>query len=103
MKIHHSLIAILVMAITAPLAMAQTPATPATTKYTTAETTIGDLLVDPAARAIVDKHIPGFSENPSIGMAGGMTLRAIQPMAGDQLTEKVLTNIDADLAKLPTK
>jgi hypothetical protein len=49
--------------------------------YTTNGTTIGDLLADPAAKAILDKHIPGLSDNPSIAMASGITLRAIRPMA----------------------
>ena len=36
-------------------------------------------------------------------MASGMTLRAIQPMAGDKITEDMLNAIDVDLAKLPAK
>lgn len=96
------------MALVAGPAFAQAaPAAPAaapTAKhYTTEGTTIGDLLADPAAKAVIDKHIPGLSENASIGMASGMTLRAIQPMAADQITEKMLADIDADLNKLPTK
>ena len=80
------------------------PSAPATAKhYTTQDTTIGDLLADPAAKAVVDKYIPGLSDNASITMASGMTLRAIQPMAGDKITEDMLNAIDVDLAKLPAK
>ena len=80
------------------------PAAPETTKhYTTEETTIGDLLADPAAKAVVEKHLPGLSEHPSIGMASAMTLRAIQPMAADQIPAEKLDAIDADLAKIPAK
>ena len=32
-----------------------------------------------------------------------MTLRDIQPMAGDKLTDEVLALIDADLKALPAK
>jgi len=71
--------------------------------YNTAVTTIGDLLADPAAKAVLDKHIPGLSDNPSIGMAAAMTLRAIQPMAADKFTVEQLDAIDADLAKIPMK
>ena len=71
--------------------------------YSTATTKIGTLLANPAAKAIVDKHVPGFSDNPSIGMAAEMTLRDIQPMAGDKLTDEVLALIDADLKALPAK
>lgn len=72
-------------------------------RYTTQETTIGDLLADPAAKAVIDKHIPGLSDNPSISMAAGMTLRAIQPMAADKITVESLDAIDAALAKITAK
>jgi para-nitrobenzyl esterase len=68
--------------------------------FTTANTTIGDILDDPAAKAIVEKHLPGFSANDNIDMARPMTMRAIQQFAADKLTDEVLNNIDADLAKL---
>ena len=75
-------------------------AAPAAKHYTTADTTIGDLLADPASKAIVDAHIPGFSANPQIQMASGMTLRAIQQMAPDKVPAAALDAIDVDLAKL---
>lgn len=90
-------------------AAAQTAAKPATPEvqpakhFTTTDTAIGDLLADPTAKAVVDKHIPGLSDSPSIGLASGMTMRAIQPMAGDTITVAMLDAIDADLAKLPAK
>jgi hypothetical protein len=71
--------------------------------YSTADTTIGDLLADPAAKAVIDKHIPGFSDNPNIGKASSMTLRQIQPFAHDKITDEVLKAIDADFANLPAK
>jgi hypothetical protein len=83
---------------------AEPAAAPAAAKpLNTQDTTIGELLENPAAKAIIDKHIPGLSENAQIGMAGGMTLRAIQPMAGDKIPVEALDAIDADLAKLPVK
>lgn len=69
--------------------------------YSTATTKIGALIANPAAKAIVDKHVPGFSDNPSLEMAAEMTLRDIQPMAGDKLTDEILAAIDADLKALP--
>lgn len=71
--------------------------------YTTSATTIGTLLADPAAKAIVDKYIPGVSENPQISMVASMTLRALQPMSADKITDDKLAAIDADLAKLSAK
>ncbi|HEX7821676.1 MAG TPA: hypothetical protein VF463_13790 [Sphingobium sp.] len=79
------------------------PAAPVAKHLTTTDTAIGDLLADPAAKAVIDKHIPGLSDSPQIGMASGMTLRAIQPMAGDMITVPMLDAVDTDLAKLPSK
>jgi para-nitrobenzyl esterase len=84
-------------------ATAAPPAPAAAATYSTAETTIGDLRADPAARAIVEKHLPGLLDADGMDMAVGMTLRVIQPMAGDKIPEKALDDIDADLAKLSAK
>src|SRR5579863_4743329 len=90
---------ILTIALAAP-AVAQTapaPSSSAVVAYTTADTTIGTLIADPAAKAVLDKDIPGLAESPSISMAAGMTLRQIQPMAGDKITPAMLDTVDADL------
>jgi para-nitrobenzyl esterase len=71
--------------------------------YSVEDTDIGTMLDDPAAKAILDKHIPGFSKGDQIDMARGMTLKAIEPYAGDQVTDKVLADIQADLNALPAK
>jgi hypothetical protein len=94
-----ALIAAAPLALAAP-AMAETAAPAPAAKLSTADTTIGDLLDNPAAKAILDKHMPGFSTNPQVEMARGMTLRAIQPMVPDQIKAETLDAIDADLAKL---
>ena len=84
-----------------PPSAAPTAASPG--HYSTKDTKIGDLLANPASRAIIDKYIPGMSTSPSIGMAAGMTLRDIQPMASDKITNDKLDAIDSELAKLPPK
>lgn len=71
--------------------------------YTTAETSIGALMDDPAAKAVVDKHLPGFSGNPQIEMARGMTIKQVQQFAPDMIKDEILAKIDADLASLPVK
>jgi len=90
------------------LAMAQPVAAPAVAApsgghYSTSTTEIGTLLDDPAAKAIIDKHIPGMSTNDQVDMARSMTLKSIQQYSPDQITDKVLADIDADFAKLPAK
>jgi hypothetical protein len=71
--------------------------------YTTSETSIGTLLDDPAACAVINKHVPGFSSKPQIDMARPMTLKGIQQYDPATYTDKVLAEIDADLAQLPEK
>ncbi len=90
----------------APAPVAAAPAVaavPAVATYSTAATTIGDLIDNAATKAVLDKHMPGFSGNPQVAMARSMTLRAIQPMAGDMIKVEMLDLIDGDLAKLPGK
>jgi hypothetical protein len=70
--------------------------------YSTAETDLGTLLDDPAARAVLDKHIPKITGSGQIDMARSMTLKGLQQYAPD-LTDTVLAAIDVDLAKLAKK
>jgi para-nitrobenzyl esterase len=90
-----------VLAVTA-FAAEPAPAAPvaAAPKYSTADTPIGTLLDDPAAKAVVDKNMPGFSDNPQVAMARSMTFKQIQSFAPDQIKEETLIKLDADLAKL---
>jgi para-nitrobenzyl esterase len=65
--------------------------------YTTAETTIATVLDDPAARAIVDKHVPGFSQRDRIALGRPFTLKQVQSHAG--IPDEVMAKIDADFAQ----
>lgn len=69
--------------------------------YSVEQSTIGDLLDNPKTREILDKYIPGLTKSEQIDMARGMTLKAIQPFAADELTEEKLAKVDAELVKLP--
>lgn len=84
------------------VAQAQTAVAPAA-HYSTSETEIGVLLDDPAAKALLDKHIPGMTTSDQIDMARGMTLKAIQQYSPDAITDKVLAALDADFQKIPVK
>ena len=46
----------------------------------TLDTTLGTILDDPRAKAVLDKQFPGASTNPMIGMARGMSLKMIVSM-----------------------
>jgi hypothetical protein len=46
----------------------------------TLDTTLGELLDDPQAKAVLDQQLPGISTNPMIAMAKGMSLNMILAM-----------------------
>jgi len=86
------------------LACAQdAPKTAGAGHYSTAATPIGDLLDDPAAKAVLAQDAPAVAGSDQLDMARGMTLRDIQQYAPEVLTDAVLAKLDADLAKLPAK
>jgi hypothetical protein len=68
----------------------------------TLETKVGDILNDTQALEVLERHAPGLSTNPMIGLASGMTLKQILSMpqarqAGitEEMVEKVLAEINA--------
>lgn len=91
---------LLILTATPGLAVAQAPAAAA---YTVEATDIGTLIDNPAAKAILDKHLPGFASNGQIDMARSMTLKAVQQYSPDTITDKALADIQADLNKLPAQ
>jgi hypothetical protein len=100
--IRHTIAIALLSASLAPAAaLAQSTSIVAAAAYTTSDTDIGTLLDDPAAKAVLDKVLPGFTTNPQIEMARPMTMKSIQQYAADQLTDEKLAAVDAELAKLP--
>jgi len=89
------------LAAAAPAFAADAPA-PAPA-LTVEATSIGDLLDNPQAKAVLEKHIPEMIANPQFEMARGMTLKQIQGFAGDALSDDKLAAINAELAKLAAK
>ena len=68
----------------------------------TMETKVGDILKDTQAVEVLEKHSPGISKNPMIGMAKGMTLKQIvglpqakQAGLTEDMVVKVLGEINA--------
>ena len=76
------------------------PAAAPALALSTTDTTIGDLLDNPAAKRVQAKHIPEMTSNAQIDMARSMTLKQIQGFAGEALTDEVLAKIDIDLAAI---
>lgn len=92
--------------LSAPSLAAEAAPTVTAAKYSSKATPMNLLLADPAAKAVLVKHIPQIVNNPDIAeRAGGMTLAeigdAIKAYSPDVLSEAVLARLDADLAALP--
>jgi hypothetical protein len=64
------------------------------------ESKIGDLLSNPKGKAVLDKNLPGFSTNPQMAMAKGMSLKMVAPMSGGKITPAILKAIDEELKKI---
>jgi hypothetical protein len=62
--------------------------------------TIGALLADSKARAVLEKHLPGISKDPRVDQALGMTLREAAPYEPTILTDPLLDALDRDLAAI---
>ena len=68
----------------------------------TLDTKVGEILNDTDAIEVLERHAPGVSKNPMIGLAKGMTLKSILAMpqakqAGitEEMVQKVLAEINA--------
>jgi len=46
----------------------------------TLDSTLGSIIDDPRAKAVLDQVMPGASTNPMVGMARGMSLNMIMNM-----------------------
>ena len=70
----------------------------------TLDTTLGTLLDDPQAKAVLDSYLPGISSNPLAAMAKGMSLKMIlsMPQAAQlgltqEKAEEILAEVNKNL------
>jgi hypothetical protein len=66
----------------------------------TLDTTVGELLKDTHAVDVLEKHAPGISKNPMIGLAKGMTIRSLLSMPQARqagVTEDVVNKVLAEI------
>lgn len=64
------------------------------------DSTLKEILDNDAARAILDKHVPGLSNHPQIDMGLSMSLKAVAGYAEAGISPQALQAIIDDLAKL---
>ncbi len=103
MKLHLMLgAALLVPAIaaaqTAPAAPAADAAKPAA-KFNL-DTPIGELLANDAAKAVLDKELPGLTQLPQLEMIKGLGLKQLQPYSDGKLTDELLAKTETALAAI---
>ena len=66
----------------------------------TIDSTLGELLADEKATAILENHLPGISTNPQVAMGKSFSLKAIAPMSGGMITQEMIDAIANDLASM---
>lgn len=69
----------------------------------TIESSIKDLLANPATAAVLEKHLPGVGQHPALPQFQDMTLAQVAPMSGGNVTPAIITAIDTDLKALPAE
>ena len=62
--------------------------------------TLKDLLADEKAKAILDKGKPGWTDDPQLQQAMGMSLKELAGYSQGQMTEEMLKEMDEELGKL---
>jgi len=81
----------------------QSPFTPIQEERTVAysiNSTVAELLDNPATLAFIEKNMAELPNHPMLGMIMNMPLKALAPFSEGKLTDEVLAQIDAELAKL---
>ncbi|TQJ30829.1 hypothetical protein [Microbacterium sp. SLBN-146] len=68
--------------------------------YDLDRTTVGELLDDPRARAIIDELVPGMSDHPMVGFARGMPAASVLQMAGGRVDPATLEQLKSRIAAL---
>ena len=64
------------------------------------DTPIADLIAEPRAKAILDRDVPGMSDDPNLPKFQSLSLRKLAPLSGGQMTPALLAKVAADLAAI---
>jgi len=71
--------------------------------WSTQTSKVGDLLANPATRAVLERHFPGVSKDWRIKMVKGKTFRQLHTMAPDRLPAAKLDAVDRDFQGIPAR
>ncbi len=81
-------------------AVAHEHAAPAAAAKFTVDMPIEAIAADPKAKAVLDAVFPGMTTHAMYEQFKGMSLKALQPMASDQITDAGIAKLSAELAAL---
>jgi hypothetical protein len=82
---------------------AQAPAPAAATAQFSINTPIIELVANPAAKAVLEKHLPGVEDHPAYNQFKYMSLAEVAPYSEGHVTDAMLAAIDAELKALPAE
>ena len=86
---------------TAPApAPAPTAAAPAAGAKFTLDTPLAELVANPAAKAVIDKDLPGLTTLDSFESFKGASLNQVAPFSDGKLTPEMLAKVATDLAAI---
>jgi hypothetical protein len=101
MKISTLAVLTALAALSAAPALAQTPApAAAAAKLSVESTPIEALAANPAAKAVLDKDLPGLTTHEAYEQFKGMTLSQVAPMSQGAITDALLKTVQADLDQI---
>ena len=83
----------------APPAPAATPAPAAAAKFSL-DTPLADLVANPAAKAVLDKDLPGLTTLDSFDTFKTASLNQVAPFSNGKLTDAMLAKVATDLAAI---
>ncbi|HHU40168.1 MAG TPA: hypothetical protein GXZ45_12920 [Propionibacterium sp.] len=69
-------------------------------RYDFATTTVGTLLDDPEAVAVIEKRYPGLTRQPMVALMKGMSAQKAFGMAAGYLSEEELAAVRSELESL---
>ena len=75
-------------------------ATPAPLGGYSLDTPIAQLIADPRSKAILDRDVPGMSDDPNLPKFQTLSLRKLAPLSGGQMTPALLKKLGTDLAAI---
>ncbi len=82
---------------------APAPAAAPAAKPSVESTPIGDLLANPATKAVLAKDMPALLTYDGLDQIKGMTLRAIEPYSEGKVDDALLTTVQKDFDALPAQ